>query len=86
MNKPIQPKKYFLGQPVPDYVLKSYENLVIDEANPPQLLSLEEFEERFLRHENGLENAEGVQITMLGKDVLALQERLKAMKSPITLK
>jgi hypothetical protein len=86
MATPITPPKSVLGQPVPDYVLKSYENLVIDEENPPPLLSLEEFEERFLRHENGLENAEGVQIMMLGKDVIALQERLKAMKSPITLK
>jgi hypothetical protein len=86
MNKPIQPKKHFLGLPIPDHVLKSYENLVIDKENPPPLLSLEEFEERFLQHENGLENAEGVQIMMLGKDFIALQERLKAMKNPITLK
>jgi hypothetical protein len=86
MNKPIQPPKYFLGQPVPDHVLKSYENLVIDETNPPPLLSLEEFEERVIRHEKGLENFNNTQITMLGKDLLILQERLKEMKSSITLK
>lgn len=86
MATPITPPKSFLGQPVPDYVLKSYENLVIDEENPPPLLSLEEFDERVLRHEKGLENFNNTQIMMLGKDVLILQERLKTMKSPITLK
>jgi hypothetical protein len=86
MPTPIKPSKYYLGLPVPDYVLKSYENLVIDEENPPPLLTLEEFEERVLRHEQGLEDFNNTQITMLGKDVLILQERLKTMKSSITLK
>ncbi len=86
MSNSTEREKYYLGIPIPDYVLKSYENLVIDKENPPPLLSLEEFEERFLRHENGLENVEGVQIMMLGKDFIALQERLEALKSPITFK
>jgi hypothetical protein len=82
----IECEKHFLGQPFPDHVIKSYENLVIDKTNPPPLLSLEEFEERVIRHEKGLENFNNTQILMLGKDLLILQERLKAMKSPITLK